>query len=277
MNTTAIHPFTRAGFGAAPFRCIGMTKEVYSAAPGHMQPGANCDYCGTAIMYAYWCVPADDATRKFKVGCDCVMKTHADVQGFAMMKAKHDKELRDARNAARRQANQVKRAAEHAARVQQWADEAAVKREAFTAANGDVVEFLKARDAQPFFADMLANIAKWGALTDGQLAAVRKSMERETLNATSVYQGEVGKPLTVSLEILATRTTCYRDTFPVRVVHWHLMRDAKGNVYTMSGVAIGDKGEHITGTFTVKKHETYNGAAQTVLQRPRKLTTQGKA
>lgn len=59
----------------APFRCVGVTKNVYSAAPGHSQPGGMCDYCGTGIMYEYRIVSADG--RKFVVGSDCVDKVDA--------------------------------------------------------------------------------------------------------------------------------------------------------------------------------------------------------
>jgi hypothetical protein len=70
-----VHPFERAGLGSAPFRFVGCTREVYVACPGApIQPGASCDYCGTAIMQACWIVGSDG--RRFKVGNECVRKTH---------------------------------------------------------------------------------------------------------------------------------------------------------------------------------------------------------
>lgn len=279
--TTTTHPFTRAGFGPAPFRCVGMTVEKYQACHGApIQPGTSCDYCGTGIMYAFWIVNADES-RRFKVGCDCVAKTNADVEGFKGEKAKHDKAIRDERNKRTREARAAKREAEYKERQKAYAIEREARFNAFATEHGDVITFLSKWQGQTgFLADMYAAIGRWGSLTEGQLKAVRGSMTREAQaekdRNTSAYQGEIGKPLTVTLEILATREHVF-EGFPPRISTWHLMRDEKGNMYTMRGVALGDKGERITATFTVKAHETYKDVAQTVLQRPRKLETHGKA
>jgi hypothetical protein len=277
---STIHPFTRAGFGPAPFRCVGMTVERYQACHGApVQPGTSCDYCGTGIMYAFWIVNAD-SSRRFKVGCDCVAKTNADVDGFKAEKAKHDKTLRDERNKAARERRAAKREAEHKERQKAWAIEREQRFNAFALEHGDVITYLSKWQGQAgFLGDMYAAVGRWGSLTEGQLKAVRGSMERDAQKAkdqaVSAYQGDVGKPLTVTVDILAVREHVM-SRFPHAVSYWHLMRDAKGNVYTMRGVALGDKGERITGTFTVKAHETYQDTAQTVLQRPRNLTTEGK-
>jgi len=74
---TIIHPFESRGFGKAPFKCVAVTKNVYSACPGHSQPGGTCDYCGTGIMYEFHIQSSDG--RKFKVGSDCVEKTDKDL------------------------------------------------------------------------------------------------------------------------------------------------------------------------------------------------------
>lgn len=279
--TTTIHPFTRAGFGPAPFRCTGMSVLKYQACHGApIQPGTSCDYCGTGIMYAFWIVNADES-RRFKVGCDCVAKTNADVEGFSAEKSKHDKTIRAERNKRARETRAAKREAEYKERQKAYAIEREARFNAFATEHGDVITFLSKHMGQPgFLGDMYAAIGRWGSLTEGQLKAVRASMARDAQRAAdaavSNYQGEVGKPVTVTLEILATRAHTF-DGFPPRTSYWHLMRDDRGNVYTMRGVSIGDKGERITGTFTVKAHEEYKGTKQTVLQRPRKLETHPKA
>lgn len=68
------HIFERAGLGKAPFRCVGSFELKWQACPGApIQPGGSCDYCSQGIMYAYAIKSADG--RRFKVGCDCVMRT----------------------------------------------------------------------------------------------------------------------------------------------------------------------------------------------------------
>jgi hypothetical protein len=70
-----IHPFERAGLGKAPFRFIGSERKTFQAHPGApIQVGGSCDYCGTGIIEHCYIRSADGKT--FKVGCDCVMKTH---------------------------------------------------------------------------------------------------------------------------------------------------------------------------------------------------------
>jgi hypothetical protein len=254
---STIHPFTRAGFGPAPFRCVGMTVEKYQACHGApIQPGTTCDYCGTGIMNAYWIENADKS-RKFKVGCDCVAKTNAEVTGFKAAKSQHDKTVRDARNAKAREARA-------AARLEnQRAFE--IKREergrVFATDHGDVITFLSgfANHGGGFLCEMYRAVGQYGALTDGQLAAVRKIMaqnvEREAAAAASIYLGEVGKPLTITGEIVAKSEREYTDRWPARVVHWHLIRTTDGNTVTFRGVRLGAKGDTVTATFTVKAHE----------------------
>jgi len=99
---TVIHVFEKAGLGKAPFRFVGMHKEVYCACPGApVQPGSSCDYCGQGIMFVCTIQSADG--RRFKVGCDCVHKTgDAGLRKVVdAAKAKVDREARHARDAAR--------------------------------------------------------------------------------------------------------------------------------------------------------------------------------
>jgi len=110
MTTTWTHPFERAGLGLAPFRFTHYTKAVYQAFPGApIQSGSTCDYCGQAIMHVYHIEDRDG--RKFKVGCECVLKTErtapesmtALTAQIKAERAKLAKERRIARKEARRQ------------------------------------------------------------------------------------------------------------------------------------------------------------------------------
>lgn len=69
-----VHKFEKAGLGKAPYSFTGgqtMTFQACSGAP--IQPGGSCDYCGTAIMQAFWFRSADG--KSFKVGSSCVNKS----------------------------------------------------------------------------------------------------------------------------------------------------------------------------------------------------------
>src|SRR5690349_20051736 len=71
------HVFERAGLGKAPFVVSGYGREIYQAVPGDsrwpIQPGAVCNYCGTAISNVCYIKSSDG--RQFKVGSECVNKT----------------------------------------------------------------------------------------------------------------------------------------------------------------------------------------------------------
>jgi hypothetical protein len=73
MPMSTIHPFEEHGFGKAPYRFDGVTRNWFCACPGDPgKPGGSCDFCGQGIAYEYWVISADG--RKFKVGCDCIAK-----------------------------------------------------------------------------------------------------------------------------------------------------------------------------------------------------------
>lgn len=76
MNKTTLHPFENAGLGQAPFRLIAIRKNVYSAAPGHSQPGGCCSYCSQGILWE--CVIRSHDGNVFTVGQDCVRKLDRD-------------------------------------------------------------------------------------------------------------------------------------------------------------------------------------------------------
>ena len=85
-NEPARHPFEIAGLGVAPYHVIGFDTCQYQACPGApILPGTSCDYCGQGIMYVMK-VQASDG-KKFKVGCDCVMKVSKAVKDYPSQRA----------------------------------------------------------------------------------------------------------------------------------------------------------------------------------------------
>lgn len=68
-----LHRFEKAGLGRAPYKLVEFGRRAYCAAPGApVQPGASCDYCGTAIFETFVLESADG--KKFKVGNDCIRR-----------------------------------------------------------------------------------------------------------------------------------------------------------------------------------------------------------
>ncbi len=159
-----IHPFEKAGLGKAPFRC-----ELVSE-----RRGSSCDFCGTGIRNEFWIKSADG--KSFKVGCDCVRKTHAVVSGFREQRLHLARQIRHARQERK-----------HAERVARWKTEAEQKRVEFDAQNPGVsARLLACQDASGFEASLRDSLIKWGALTPNQLAAIKRSWEQRDARANEV-------------------------------------------------------------------------------------------
>ena len=95
-----------------------------------------------------------------------------------------------------------------------------------------------------------------------------RQLERQASAAASKHQGIVGKPLALRVTVLSMRdyTGAYGVTFIYK------LRDTAGNVYTwFASSECMKQGRQYTLTATVKKHELYNGEAQTVITRGRNV------
>lgn len=101
-----MHCFEAAGLGKAPFRVNRFDTIKFQSCPGApILPGSTCDYCGTGIMYVCYIKSSDG--KEFKVGCDCVNKTHDE----GLIKAyKRTKEYRDHQKALRQAKDDANRA-----------------------------------------------------------------------------------------------------------------------------------------------------------------------
>lgn len=138
MTTATIHPFEEAGLGLAPFRFTGMSENVINHGNGHMQAGGTCDYCYNGIRYEYWIASADG--KRFKVGCDCVLKLErADnrlVTAVQRAKAQHAKAKREAARQAKWEAGRPAREAAARERAAREAERLAAEQ----AANAERIE-----------------------------------------------------------------------------------------------------------------------------------------
>lgn len=113
----SLHPFEEAGLGKSPFLFAGLTKNVYSADPGHTQPGGSCCYCGQGIMWECHIKSSDGMF--FTVGIDCVRKLErVDNQLVSDANRARLKRARQDREQARQDAHKA-RVREYEAKLQQ--------------------------------------------------------------------------------------------------------------------------------------------------------------
>jgi len=93
------HPFEKALLGKAPFRCVRVEEIVHTSADGHTRAGTSCDFCFTSIRWAFFINSADG--KEFKVGCDCVAKTHDSGLKSEVSKARREFKAETKRTALR--------------------------------------------------------------------------------------------------------------------------------------------------------------------------------
>lgn len=263
-----MHPFEKAGLGTAPFRCVGVFKNVYCAGAGApIQPGGSCDFCGTGIMYEYKILGSDG--RAFKVGCDCVRRTGGEshVAGVRNERLKLAREQRSLKREARQTEWKAQREVRRIAELE-------TRRAAFIAAEPALAASLEALPdtASKFMLDMRDGVRRWGSLTEGQLGAVKASIARDVARmaerANSTHVGVVGKRQNIKLVIQHRTSRLDTHFYPARTSYWFLLK-AGDNVFTYRGsVNLGNIGETVEAKWSVKEHTEYQGTKQTVLARP---------
>jgi len=267
-----MHPFERSGLGIAPFRCVGVTENVFVMADGSTKAGGTCSHCGTGIRFEFHIRSSDD--RKFKVGCDCVAKTEreygADVEGFRAMRLEHAKARREAgaaaRRAARRQEWEIERQERQAQRLAEtagWREENAALVGRLQAYNGDN-EFLRA---------MKASLEQWGQLLPRQQAAVENNFATqdriERQRQTSRHVGTVGQRIKAAKARVTRAVQIGKEPFyPFAPRYCITLEDDSGNClvwFTSKGIRPFE--EFSPCAFTVKDHGEYRDVRQTVVTR----------
>jgi len=150
----------------------------------------------------------------------------------------------------------------------------------------DLIAFVQAgaERGNDFFSSLWGGFSTYGRFTEGQVAAIRRSIakaaERKAewskkeaeKNANRVHVGEVGKRMVVKLTckkvIEYSRPTFhYYDS---GIGYINIAEDEAGNVFVYRGNSAGfpNEGETATVKFTVKEHAVYNGTPQTIVTRP---------
>jgi hypothetical protein len=266
---TATHPFTRAGLGAAPFRCVAV-RTNWHVMPGFGQkPGGCCAFCSTGILYEYVIKSSDG--REFVVGSDCVRRTGAEVTGF-----------REQRLQLAREKREKHRQETRAVREARWALQRIERGNEFRR-NPENKELIAWLDSVPldepeerfnFRLQMKNAMDQWGSLTDGQRTAAINTMNRERERArqlaNSIHVGTIGEK--IEGEFLITKVASWDSNFgwPRKMTYLTVM--TKGdNIFVYKGNHLADRGMTIRKAFTIKDHTERDGAKQTVLWRPRNI------
>ena len=259
-----MHPFEKAGFGKAPYRCTGVTENRFVMPGFGWKPGGSCCYCGTGILYEYHVESSDGC--KFHVGCDCAEKIGLqDV--IRPVRLELARKKREAGAKRRREERAAAWAAEKAKRVGE-------SRVIWESANDALAEYLKAYQGDNrFLHSMKAALAEWGSLTEGMTAAAQRTMDAEHARiaqaASSKPLGTVGSKVDVQARVealvrLADNTYVYppQPRFLIKLV------TDDGNVLVwITGSRTLDVGDQGKVRATVKDHRQYQGVWQTVVQR----------
>lgn len=264
MSATKVHPFERVGLGKAPFRVAGYEKRVFYACPGApMQCGGSCDYCGTGIVHTFIIVSADG--KRFVVGSDCVAKTGDRAMVREAGAARREYQARESKAARDERRGSHRRRARGAANVAAHADDLAKLGEIAENGSGRLAEIA---------ADMAQGIRAGRFYTDRMRDAVARMWKAYTFEPSHV--GTVGKMANLVLTFLGTRQIGENEWG--RRYIWRFA-DAAGNPVVwftnwepIEGRLdrIQDERGHVHAVKVrakIKAHETYNGKAQTVIER----------
>jgi len=255
---TWVHPFEKAGFGVAPYRCVEVAEKTYQVAAGSLTPGpvlpaGTCDYCGTGIRWCYTVRSFDGV--EFVVGSDCVAKVDATLAG---------------------QVNRMGRVAKRQAKYNARRAAAKAQGEAVLSSNEDLAKALETD--HHISKDLKAKLLQYGSLSDKQIAlafklqkqvaeqAANREAEAELLaNAPDWSEGRIeveGKVLctkvvdsnfgtqTKMLVQLADGRKCW-GTVP-QSLFGEEIHDAEGNYVGWAAREVKGSTVKFTATFTPK-------------------------
>lgn len=260
------HPFEQQGLGKAPFKCVGVTENVFTMPDGSSKAGGACDYCGTGIRWEFWIKGVEG---KFKVGCDCVAKTGWSVDGFEKVRAEHTRARRQAGAQSRKVAREERFAAERAERRAEKLEATAAWREY----NAVLVAQLRGYTGEnQFIRDAASALAQWGSLTERHASAVESSfaaIERQAAaRVTSTHVGTVGQRVKAALRVDACIAIGTTQFYPYQTRYLVKLSDEAGNVLVWFTTA-GERpfNEYEAASFTVKGHDERDGVKQTLVQR----------
>ena len=155
------------------------------------------------------------------------------------------------------------------------------KEAAFEANYAEVLAAVaKLHTVPDFVSDVIAKGRKYGTLSDAQVAAVLKTVDRELAKTQTNWVGTIGERVT--LDLTAIFVTSFDSRFGT--CHVHGFKDAAGNVLIHKGariyVEVDDnrpnllaKGDKVRIAFNIKEHGTREGVKQTIVTNPSRAET----
>ena len=147
---------------------------------------------------------------------------------------------------------------------------------AFEAAYAEVLAAVaKLHTVPDFVVDVLAKGRKYGTLSDAQVAAVLKTIDRELAKTQTGWVGTIGERVTLDLTVIFV--TSFDSRFGT--CHVHGFKDDAGNVLIHKGariyVEVDDnrpnllaKGDKVRIAFNIKEHGVREGVKQTIVTHP---------
>ena len=269
---TTLHPFERSNLGRAPFRCTGVTENMFRMPDGTAKPGGCCDHCYTGIRFEYHIASSDGKT--FKVGSSCVEKTNREygadaVANFRKVRLAHDRERRAAKTAITRAERQAKWDAER--KIQQDARIEATA--GWRAEHADIVSRLTGYTGDSSFVLSIKQaLETYGNLTDRQLEVITNSFRADDATTrartSSQHVGTVGQRIRGKVRITKVVGLGPTSFYPFVERYLIALEDDSGNALTwFTSNRESPFDEFAEAAYTVKEHSVYNGINQTIVQR----------
>lgn len=135
-----------------------------------------------------------------------------------------------------------------------------------------------------FMGKMAESFYTWGKLSPKQCEAILKGIDaraarraewadkKAAIDATREHIGTVGEKTTITIKVV--HIVVLDGTYGTNYIN--ICEDENNNTIIYKGKANGfpDKGETATITATIKEHGVRNGVKQTVIQRPKVISTE---
>lgn len=219
---------------------------------GYMSRAENCGRCGGQGGSPHW--RPDGGVCYQCNGRRTITRTYRVFTAEKLAKLVRTADAKDARKQAEREAAQ---AAKHVA-FQRWSLD-----------NENLLDAIKRAKGNPFMGSLASQLSEHKILSDKQLTAaedsIRRGQERDVSDAASDFVGTVGERITFDAKVVGVYSfdTAYGTTMIVR------MTDSDDNIFVWFATSYPDleRGDHVTLTGTIKDHDEYRGAKQTVLTR----------
>lgn len=253
VSSTAatVHPFEAQGLGLAPFSCYFAYKSDYMT---------SCQVCGHGIINVFMIRSSDGKT--FRTGCECVNKA-GQVDGFESTRRAYIIGQRQSRVNAANEAKRLSKAEAKRMRIASAFNE-------FYKEQPLVCAFLNEYTGTNYFIqEMKRNLfEEWGHLSFNQIQCVLKEIDlfEKSKLVKDCFFSTVGKrEKSVMVKVLSTckvGQSYYGSTYLTRMV-----TDSGAQLVWFSGNIIPVSDEFQQVAFTVKDHQVYNGAKQTVVTR----------